>query len=129
MKKAWASFISHPLSFCLRGITYLAAAITGFVILFMIAYILVKGVPHITLDLFAWKYTSDNASLMPALVNTIYITVISLLMAVPLGIGSSIYMVEYAKRGNKLVKWTRLTAETLSASHPLFTDCLAICSF
>ena len=77
-------------------------------------YILVKGVPHITLDLFAFKYTSENVSLFPALVNTITMTLVSLLIAVPLGIFAAIYLVEYAKRGNKFVGIIRTTAETLA---------------
>ena len=82
--------------------------------LFLIIYILVQGIPNLTPDLFSLEYTSDNASLMPALVNTIIMTAISLLIAVPLGIFAAIYLVEYAKRGNKLVATIRTTAETLS---------------
>ncbi len=61
-----------------------------------------------------WEYNSDNNSLMPALINTITMTVLSLVIAAPLGIFSAIYLVEYAKRGNKLVGIVRVTAETLS---------------
>ena len=72
------------------------------------------GIPNLTLDLFSWKYTSDNVSLMPALVNTILMTLLSLVIAAPLGIFAAIYLVEYAKRGNKFVGVIRVTAETLS---------------
>ena len=61
----------------------------------------------------SFTYTSDNASLMPALINTLIMTALSLLIAVPLGIFSAIYLVEYAKRGNKFVEIIRLTTETL----------------
>lgn len=102
------------LSACLRFIVRIAAVITVSVFVFLVGYILVKGVPHITLDLFAFKYTSENVSLFPALVNTITMTLVSLLIAVPLGIFAAIYLVEYAKRGNKFVGIIRTTAETLA---------------
>lgn len=98
----------------LRFIVRIAAVITVSVFVFLVGYILVKGVPHITLDLFAFKYTSENVSLFPALVNTITMTLVSLLIAVPLGIFAAIYLVEYAKRGNKFVGIIRTTAETLA---------------
>ena len=87
--------------------------ITFAALLFLIAYILVNGVPYLKPSLFSFTYTSDNASLMPALINTLIMTALSLLIAVPLGIFSAIYLVEYAKRGNKFVEIIRLTTETL----------------
>ena len=101
-------------SLILRYGVKVAATITLLSIAFVIIYILLKGVPHLTADLFAWKYNSDNVSLLPALVNTVYMAVISLAIAVPIGIGSAIYLVEYAGRGNKFVEIIRITAETLS---------------
>ncbi|MGI6176108.1 MAG: phosphate ABC transporter permease PstA [Christensenellales bacterium] len=101
-------------SVALRALVYLAAVITVIVLLGIILYILVKGVPHLSLDLFAWEYDSTNVSLMPALINTIVMTFFSLLIAVPLGIFSAIYLVEYTGRGNKFVKVVRMMAETLS---------------
>lgn len=101
-------------SMLLKGLVYGAASLTFAVLFFLVAYIVVKGVPHITPDLFAWKYNSENVSLMPALINTIIITVVSLVIAVPIGIFSAIYLVEYAKRGNKFVNVIRITTETLS---------------
>ena len=74
----------------------LAAIITFAALLFLIAYILVNGVPYLKPSLFSFTYTSDNASLMPALINTLIMTALSLLIAVPLGIFSAIYLVEYA---------------------------------
>ena len=101
-------------SWVLKILVWLAALLTAGVILLMVGYILVTGVPNLTLDLFAWTFTTDNQSMMPALVNTVVMTLLTLLIAVPIGVGAAIYMVEYAKRGNKLVKLVRLTAETLS---------------
>lgn len=103
-----------PLSFVLRCLVYLSAAFTVGALGFLIAYILIKGVPHLSLDLFAWEYNSDNCSMMPAIINTLEMTFFALLIAVPFGIGSAIYLVEYAKRGNKLVEVVRITTETLT---------------
>ena len=108
------SYKRNPLSLALFLSVCLAALITMVALLFLIAYILLKGIPHISPGLFAWKYNSENVSLMPALINTIYMTALSLLISVPIGIGSAIYLVEYARRGNKLVGAVRVTAETLS---------------
>ena len=101
-------------SWLLKILVWLAAALTAGVILLMVGYILITGIPNLTLDLFAWTFTTDNQSMMPALVNTVVMTLLTLVMAVPVGVCAAIYMVEYAKRGNKLVKVVRLTAETLS---------------
>ena len=103
-----------PLSFVLRSFVYVSAALTVGTLGFLIAYILIKGVPHLSMDLFAWEYTSDNCSMMPAIINTLEMTFFALLIAVPFGIGSAIYLVEYAKRGNKLVEVVRITTETLT---------------
>ena len=92
----------------------LSAIITFAVLLFLIAYILINGIPHIKPELFALKYTSENGSLFPALINTIIMTALSLIIAVPFGIFSAIFLVEYAKRGNKFINVIRITTETLS---------------
>ncbi len=108
------SYKRSPLSLILFVLVNLSAIISGGVLLFLIGYILVKGIPNLSLDIFAWEYTSENVSLMPALINTILMTLLSLLIAVPVGVSAAIYLVEYAKRGNKLVKIIGVTAETLS---------------
>lgn len=98
----------------LRLAVYLAAAITVGALLFVVGYILVKGVPNLSLKLFEWRYNTDNLSLLPALLNTVLITLLSLLIAVPLGVFAAIYLVEYARRGSRLVRIVRMNAETLS---------------
>jgi len=105
---------NHKSSLVLRTLVYLSAGITMATLFFIIAYILIKGIPHLSLDLFSFTYTSENVSMMPAIINTLIITLITLIMAVPVGIFSAIYLVEYAKRGSRLVKIIRLTTETLS---------------
>lgn len=96
------------------AVTRLAAAITLAVLLFLIVFILIKGLPHIKPSLFEFEYNSVNVSLMPALISTIIITFVSLLIAVPLGVFAAIYLTEYAGRGNKAVALVRITTETLS---------------
>ena len=97
----------------LRGVVYAGAAVTSLVLAFVVGYILVNGVPYLTPSLFEWEYDSTNVSLMPALVNTLVMAGLSLLMAVPVGVGSAIYLVEYAKRGSRFVQIVRTTTETL----------------
>lgn len=97
----------------LRSLVYLGALLTAAVLLFIVGYILVNGVPYLTPSLFAWEYTSDNVSLMPALVNTLLMAALSLALAVPVGVGSAIYLVEYAPRGSRFVQIVRTTTETL----------------
>ncbi len=104
----------NPMDIFLAVITYGAAFLSLAVLLFIIVYIVIKGLPNLTPSLFEMKYTSENVSLMPALITTIQMTGYSLLLAVPLGIGTAIYLVEYAKRGSKLVEVIRITTETLS---------------
>ena len=98
----------------LRVLVWAAAVITVGVLVALIAYILIMGIPNLSPELFEWEYTTENVSMMPAIINTIIMTVLALLLAVPVGIFSAIYLVEYARRGNKLVSVVRTTAETLS---------------
>lgn len=107
------SYKRTPGSFFVMLLVMASALITFAVLIFLIAYVLVHGLPYIKPSLFSFEYTSENASLMPALINTVIMTLLSLLIAVPLGIFSAIFLVEYAGRGNKFVEVIRLTTETL----------------
>ena len=108
------SYKRTPGSFLVMLLVMLSAIITFTILIFLIIYILVHGIPYLKPSLFSLHYTSENASLMPALINTIIMTFLSLLIAVPFGIFSAIFLVEYAGRGNKFVEIIRLTTETLS---------------
>lgn len=103
-----------PLSLAMYLLVVIATVLTVGALFFLIGYILVMGIPNIKPEMFSWEYNSENVSFMPAIVNTIIMTALSLLIAAPLGIFSAIYLVEYAKRGNKFVGVIRTTAETLS---------------
>nr|WP_300653900.1 phosphate ABC transporter permease PstA [uncultured Anaerobutyricum sp.] len=108
------SYKRTPGSLLVMLLVVLSAVATIAALIFLILYILVNGIPYINADLFSWTYTSENCSVIPAAINTVIMAAISLLLAVPFGIGSAIYLVEYAKKGNKLVKVIRVTAETLT---------------
>lgn len=108
------AYLRSPLSLILRVLVLLSALTTVSVLVFLIIYILAKGVPYLTPELFAWEYNSENVSLMPAMINTVIMTLLSLLIAVPLGIFAAVYLVEYVRRGNKIVEIVRITSETLT---------------
>ena len=97
-----------------RTAVYTGTAFSISVLVLIVGYILVKGIPHLSPELFAWEYNSTNVSMMPAIINTLLMTLLSLLVCVPLGIGAAIWLTEYAPRGSRLVKLVRMTAETLS---------------
>ena len=101
-------------SLFLKSIVYIALLLAVSTLVLIVGNILIKGIPHLSLNLFRFKYTSENVSLFPAMINTLTMTLLSLLIAVPLGVFSAIYLVEYAKRGNGIVAVVRTTAETLS---------------
>lgn len=97
-----------------RLLVNLAAILTMAVLLFIVIYILVKGIPNLSLGLFSLHYTTDNQSLMPSLLHTIELAIMGLLLAVPLGVFAAVFMNEYAKKGSKLVALTGITSETLT---------------
>ncbi len=113
-KQRLSSYKRTPLSLLLYLLVLISTVLTAGILIYLIGYILVHGVPYLTKDLFSLKYTSTNVSLFPAMVNTVSMTALALLFAVPLGIFSAVYLVEYAKKGNRLVGIVRITAETLS---------------
>ena len=105
---------NHPFSGLAEALVWLSGIMTMAIMIYLVAFIVIHGVPHLKPSLFSLTYNSDNVSLMPALVNTLIITALSLVIAIPFGVFAAIYLVEYAKRGNKFVKIIRLTTETLS---------------
>lgn len=114
MKDKLKAYARHPFSLLMLILVLLAAAFTITVLLFLVGYILIHGIPYLKPSLFAWKYNSENVSMLPAIINTILMVVTTLVLSVPFGVGAAIYLVEYASKENKLVKVVRLTAETLT---------------
>ena len=107
-------YLNHPKSLAAAIFIYLSAAITILSVVFIIGYILVKGIPNLTPELFALKYTSKNQSMLPSIFNTLVLTLLTLLIAIPVGVCSAIFLVEYSKKGSKFVRLIRVTNETLS---------------
>lgn len=108
------NYIKKPFSLAALLLIILSAIVTAAVIVFITGYILINGIPNIRLSLFAWEYNAKNVSMMPAIINTVYIALLTLVIAVPVGVFSAVYLAEYAKRGSNLVKIIRITADTLS---------------
>ncbi len=116
-KQKLREYRGRPLSLILKLLMIISAALSAGVLAMLIGYILIKGIPALIAhfpSIFAWEYTSENVSMTPAIINTVIMTVISLVIAVPVGIFAAIYLAEYAKKGSRLVKIIRITAETLS---------------
>ncbi len=114
MSEKMRTYKAHPMSLLFSIITKIAVIITIAIFFFIVGYVIIRGVPYLTPSLFEWEYNTENASMMPAIITTFEMVGIALLIAAPLGVFCAIYLVEYAKKGNKLVKWIRLTTETLS---------------
>lgn len=113
-KQTAFSYFQHPFSLFLFLAVAGSLILTASVILFLVGYILIKGIPYLNLSLFAWEYTSENVSMFPAIVNTVFMTFLCLAVAAPFGIFSAVYLTEYAKSGSKVVSIIRMTTETLS---------------
>ena len=113
-KQRMISYKRKPLSLVMLLLVALAAVLSAAALVFIIVYVLVRGIPNLTPELFALTYDSNNVSCMPSIINTIVLTLLTLLIAVPFGIGAAIYLAEYAKKGNRLVKVIRTMAETLA---------------
>lgn len=113
-RKGRRAYRRDPHSLFLFAAVCFAAAVTTLALLFIIAYILIKGLPHLTPALFSFRYTTENVSLLPALINTLFMTGLALLFALPVGIGAAVYLTEYAGNRNKMVSLVGITAETLS---------------
>lgn len=99
--KVWKAFI------------YLAMAATMFILIAVVVKILFDGLPNLKPDLFSVEFSVDNQSLMPALANTVLLVFLCLLISVPIGLATSIYLVEYANSESQWVRVVRITAETL----------------
>lgn len=113
LKERMEVYRYHPFSLVLRLLMLIATIFTVGVTVCLVGYILIRGIPNLTPEQFAWEYNTENVSMMPAIINTVLMVLLVLLFAVPVGVGAAIYLVEYAKKGNKLVKIVRVTTETL----------------
>ena len=99
----------------LRALMGLAAGLTAALALFLIAYVLVKGLPHVTWELLSTKPSilADRIGILPDILNTVYLLLTALVIVLPLGVGAAIYLTEYASN-RRLVSLIEYAAETLS---------------
>lgn len=99
----------------IRIAVYGAVSVTVAILGLLIFEILRQGISHLSPKLFAWRYSSENQSMMPAIVNTLTMTGVALVIAVPVGVLAAVYLIEYARRGNRFVRVIRAFTETLAA--------------
>ena len=99
----------------LRSLLYLSAALTVALLVFLIGYIFVRGLPHVTWGLLSTKpsYLKDTIGILPNILNTVYVVAVTLLLALPLGVGAAVYLTEYAKN-RRMVSAIEFATETLS---------------
>ncbi len=101
-------------SLILYILIHLSSFVTILILGILLFFMLIRGIPYISPKLFEFNYTKENVSMMPAIINTLIITIITLVIAIPVGVGAAIYLVEYANQENKFLGFIRLTTETLS---------------
>ena len=99
----------------MRSLMWLCAGLTCALVLFLIGFVFIKGVPHISWNLLSTSpsYLSDNIGILPDILNTLYIVLATILIVVPLGVGAAIYLTEYASN-RRIVGAIEYAAETLS---------------
>lgn len=102
-------------SVAMRLLMYIGVGITCFTAVFLIIYVMVKGIPNISWELLSTKpsYLSGRIGILPDILNTIYILIATLLIVLPLGVGAAVYLTEYAKN-KRIVSIIEYAAETLS---------------
>ena len=101
--------------FIMKALMFISVGITCALVLFLIGYVLIKGIPNISWELVSTKpsYLSGEIGILPDILNTLYIILATLLVVLPLGVGAAVYLTEYA-RNKKLVAAIEYAAETLS---------------
>ena len=94
---------------------YISTGLTAMLVIFLVAYVFIKGIPHISWELLSTKpsYISGKTGILPDILNTLYIVIATLVFVIPLGVGAAIYLTEYAKN-KRLVSVIEYAAETLS---------------
>lgn len=99
----------------MKAAMYLSTGLTAALVIFLVAYVFIKGIPHISWELLSTKpsYISGRIGILPDILNTLYIVLATLIFVIPLGVGAAIYLTEYAKN-KKLVGMIEYAAETLS---------------
>ena len=99
----------------MKTVMYISTGLTAMLVIFLVAYVFIKGIPHISWELLSTKpsYISGKTGILPDILNTLYIVIATLIFVIPLGVGAAIYLTEYAKN-KRLVSVIEYAAETLS---------------
>lgn len=99
----------------MKTVMYISTGLTAMLVIFLVAYVFIKGIPHISWELLSTKpsYISGKTGILPDILNTLYIVIATLVFVIPLGVGAAIYLTEYAKN-KRLVSVIEYAAETLS---------------
>ena len=99
----------------MKAAMYISTGLTAALVIFLVVYVFIKGIPHISWELLSTKpsYISGRIGIIPDILNTLYIVIATLIFVIPLGVGAAIYLTEYAKN-KKLVGIIEYAAETLS---------------
>lgn len=99
----------------MKTVMYISTGLTAMLVIFLVAYVFIKGIPHISWELLSTKpsYISGKIGILPDILNTLYIVIATLIFVIPLGVGAAIYLTEYAKN-KRLVSVIEYAAETLS---------------
>ena len=99
----------------MKAAMYISTGLTATLVIFLVAYVFIKGIPHISWELLSTKpsYISGKIGILPDILNTLYIVIATLIFVIPLGVGAAIYLTEYAKN-KRLVGMIEYAAETLS---------------
>lgn len=99
----------------MKTVMYISTGLTAMLVIFLVTYVFIKGIPHISWELLSTKpsYISGKVGILPDILNTLYIVIATLVFVIPLGVGAAIYLTEYAKN-KRLVSVIEYAAETLS---------------
>ena len=98
----------------IRFFVYFFSFITFASLLYIIGFIFINGISALSPEMFAWKYTTSNVSMMPAIITTFIVVFFALLIAAPIGVFTAFYLIEYADANNKFINIIRVATDTLS---------------
>ncbi len=109
-------FCKHhdALSLMLRFFVYMGIGVTVLLFGLLVGYILYSGVPYLSTSLFEWKYTTENVSMLPSIINTASMVVLSLIISAPVAVLGAIYLQEYARSDSYFVVSIGMASETLA---------------
>lgn len=101
-------------SLALKALVWISGIVTVIILIYILLFVLVRGIPNINMEFLFGTYNSESLSAFSSIVATLEMIILSLLVAVPIGVFCAVYLTEYSKRGNKAVKVIRLAVDTLA---------------